>query len=32
MKKVSAEDFDSAFDAGEDITPHLKLDRATRPA
>ena len=29
--KVSAEEFDRAFDAGEDITPHLDLDRATRP-
>ena len=24
-------DFDRAFDAGDDITPHLDLDRATRP-
>ncbi len=26
MKKVSTEEFDRAFDAGEDITPHLDLD------
>lgn len=31
MKKVSAEEFDAAFEAGEDITPYLDLDRATRP-
>jgi uncharacterized DUF497 family protein len=31
MKKVSTEEFDRAFDAGEDITPHLDFDRATRP-
>lgn len=31
MKKVSAEEFDRAFEAGEDITPYLDLDRATRP-
>ena len=31
MKKISAEEFDAAFDAGEDITPHLDFDRATRP-
>jgi len=29
--KLSTEDFDRAFDAGDDITPHLDLDRATRP-
>ena len=29
--KLSSEDFDRAFDAGEDITLHLDLDRATRP-
>ena len=29
--KISAEEFDRAFDAGEDITPHLDLGRATRP-
>jgi len=28
---VSAEDFDRAFDAGEDITAHLDLGKATRP-
>ena len=31
MKKVSTEDFDRAFDAGEDVTPHLDFERATRP-
>ena len=29
--KLSTEDFDRTFDAGDDITPHLDLDRATRP-
>jgi hypothetical protein len=29
--RISAEDFDRAFDAGEDITPHLDLDKARRP-
>ncbi len=29
--RLTAEQFDRAFDAGEDITPHLELDRATRP-
>jgi hypothetical protein len=33
--RLTAEQFDRAFDAGEDITPHLDLDldldRATRP-
>jgi len=31
MKRVSTEEFDRAFDAGEDITPHLDLARARRP-
>jgi hypothetical protein len=29
--RITAEDFARAFEAGEDITPHLDLDRATRP-
>ncbi len=29
--KISAEDFDRAFEAGEDITAHLDLDHARRP-
>ena len=28
---ISAEEFDRRFDEGEDITPYLALDRATRP-
>ena len=31
MKKISAEGFDRAFDAGEDITPYLDLSKARRP-
>ena len=29
--RLTAEQFDRAFDAGEDITPYLDFDRATRP-
>lgn len=29
--RIAAEDFDRAFEAGEDITPWLDLDRAMRP-
>lgn len=29
--RPTAAAFDRAFDAGDDITPHLDLDRATRP-
>lgn len=29
--RASAEAFDAAFEAGEDITPHLDLARARRP-
>jgi len=29
---MKAKDFDKKFDAGQDITPHLDLSRATRPS
>ncbi|ARE42124.1 Helix-turn-helix protein, CopG family [Rhodovulum sp. P5] len=29
--KISAEEFDRAFDEGEDITAYLDLDKAHRP-
>jgi putative transcriptional regulator len=32
MKKISAEEFDRKFDAGEDIDEYLDHSRASRPA
>jgi hypothetical protein len=30
-KMLSSRQFDAKFDAGEDVTPHLDMERARRP-